>query len=244
MSPTTSKLQAKLRAGAGKGFARRARGEGLIPAVVYGPHLSKPLNISVDPLAVRAATKTPKRLNTLIEMSIDGDTRKVLLKDYQLDPVSKELQHADFLDVRENEEVKVQVPVVLTGRAAGTLEGGILSQMRRSLEVWTLPLAIPESVEVDITELKIGQALHVKDIALPSGIRVKSTVNYTIAVVTVPEVEKVVETVDAAAAAAPGAPGAPAGAAAPGAAAPAAAAGAAAPAGDKKAAEAKPAAKK
>lgn len=241
MSLVTSKLEAKARAGSGKGFARRTRAEGLIPAVVYGPHLEKPVAIAVDPEKVREAIKTPKKLNTVIGLSIDGKEHIVLLKDYQLDPVTKELLHADFIDVKENEQVKVKVPVVLTGKAIGVIEGGILSQMRRELEVWALPAAIPQSIDVDVSALKIAQALHVKEVKFPAGITVKTQVDYTIAVVTAPEVEKVVEVAAAAPGAAGAAPAAGA-AAAPGAAGAAPAAGAAA-AGDKKA-EAKPAGKK
>ena len=232
MSLTLSKLEAKSRAGSGKGFARRTRAEGLIPAVVYGPHLEKPIAIAVNPDAVREAINTPKKLNTVLGLSIDGKEHIALLKDYQLDPVTRDLLHADFIDVKENEQVKVKVPLVLTGKAAGVLEGGILSQMRRELEVWALPAAIPMSIEIDVSPLKSAQALHINEVKLPAGITVKSQVNYTIAVVTAPEVEKVAEVVaTAAVAGAPGAPaaagaaGAPAAAGKDGAAAPAAAAG-------------------
>jgi large subunit ribosomal protein L25 len=205
MSIISSTLDAKTRTGSGKGFARRTRAEGLIPGVVYGPHLEKPLSIAVNPKALKAAIATPKKLNTVLGLKLDGQERMVLLKDYQLDPVSRELLHADFIDVRENEPVKVKVPMVLTGKPAGVIEGGILTQMRREIEVWALPGAIPLQIEADVTPLKIGAALHVNDIKLPQGVTVKTTVNYTIAVVTAPESEKMAEQ---AAVAAPGAPGA------------------------------------
>jgi len=236
MSIIASKLEAKKREGSGKGFARRTRAEGLIPGVVYGPRLEQPIAISVDPVKVKEAISGPKKLNTVIGLSVDGKEHMVLLKDYQLHPVTRALLHADFINVIENEQVKVKVPLVLTGKSIGVLEGGILSQMRRDLEVWALPAAIPQSVEIDVSALKIAQALHINDVKLPEGMTVKTHVNFTIAVVTAPEVEKVVEPVAVAAVA--GAPGAAA--AAPGA--PGAAAAAPA-AGDKKA-DAKPAAKK
>ncbi|MEW6434530.1 MAG: 50S ribosomal protein L25/general stress protein Ctc [Myxococcota bacterium] len=219
----SSTLEAKTRTGSGKGFARRTRAEGLIPAVVYGPHLEKPLSISVEPKALRAAIATPKKLNTVLGLKVDGTQHMVLLKDYQLDPVTRELLHADFIDVRESEPVKVKVPVVLTGKAQGVTEGGILTQMRREIEVWSLPGAIPQQIEADVTAMKIASVLHINDIKLPAGVTVKTNVNYTVAVCSAPEVEKVAEPV-AAAAAAPGA---------------APAAGAAAPAADAKAADAK-----
>ncbi|MBL8950803.1 MAG: 50S ribosomal protein L25/general stress protein Ctc [Myxococcaceae bacterium] len=225
---TTTVLEAKAREGSGKGSARKTRAAGQIPAVVYGRHLEKPLSISVDPKAVKAAVQTNKRLNTIISLKLGSGSHMVLLKDYQQDPVTRELLHADFIDVKENEQVKVKVPLQLVGRAEGQAEGGILTQMRRELEVWALPAAIPEKIDVDVTSLKISHSLHVNDLKLPAGITIKSQVNYTLAVVTAPEAEVVATPV--AAAAAPGAEGAAAAGAAPA---------AGAKAGDAKAGDAK-----
>lgn len=227
MSIDRSTLEAQPREGTGKGPARRLRAQGLVPAVVYGRHLEKPAQLAVDPKAVRASINTPHRFNTLITLKVKGGgERQVLLKDFQQDPVSRSILHVDFVEVRENEQVKVKVPVVLVGKAAGQAEGGILNQVRRDIEVYALPSAIPEKIEADVTNLKIAQALHINDVKLPAGVNIKSNVNYTIAVVSVPEKEEVAAPV-AAAAAAPGAPGAPA------------AAGAAAPAEGAKAGDAK-----
>ena len=241
MAITTSKLEAKSRTGSGKGPARRTRMEGLVPGIVYGKHLDKPLSIALDGKALRAAIATPKKLNTVLGLMVDGKEHTVMLKDYQLEPMTKELLHADFIDVRENEQVKVKIPLTLVGKAVGVLEGGILSQQRRELEVWALPGAIPLNIEVDVTPLKIAMALHINDIKLPTGITVKAHTNFTIAVVTAPEIEKVAEPVAAAPGAVPaaGAAGAAAGAAPGAAGAPAAGA-----PGDKKAEPAKAPAKK
>jgi large subunit ribosomal protein L25 len=100
--------------------------------------------------------------------------------------------HADFLEVRENEEVKVNVPLVLVGKPEGVTTGGILSQNRRDIEVYVLPSAIPEKLEADVSHLKIAQSLHIRDVKFPSGVRVKTHVNYTLAVVNIPEKEEVV----------------------------------------------------
>jgi large subunit ribosomal protein L25 len=109
----------------------------------------------------------------------------------------------------------VNVPLVLTGKAQGVADGGLLTQARRELEVWALPQAIPEKIEADVTHLKIAQALHINDIKLPQGVSVKTNVNYTLAVVTAPEREEAPAAAAAAAAAAPaaGAAAAPAAAA-------------------------------
>src|SRR5215831_2676959 len=233
MASPRATLQAKPREGAGKGPARRLRAQGLIPAVVYGRHSKTAQQIAVDPLAIKQAVSAPARLNTLIQLKLDGQEKLVLLKDFQLDPVSRQMLHADFLEVQEGERVKVNVPIVLVGKPAGVLAGGILSQARRQIEVLALPTAIPDKIEVDVSHLKMAQALHINDVKLPEGIAVRTTVNFTVAVVSVPVKEEVVApppTEEAAAAAAEGAPATEGKPAAPGAAPPAADAKAAAPA--------------
>ena len=213
MALTRNTLAARLRDDAGKGSARRLRAQGLVPAVVYGRHLDTPVHIAVDPIEVKKAIATPHKFNTLLALKLDGQPeRMVLLKDYQQDPVSREMLHADFIDVHENEQIKVNVPVVLTGKPVGVTEGGILSQSRREIEVFAMPAAIPEKIEADVSHLKIAQSLHINEVKLPEGVRVKSHVNYPLAVVSVPEKEEVVApvvaAVPAAGAPAAGAPGA------------------------------------
>ena len=243
MASPRATLQAKPREGAGKGPARRLRAQGLIPAVVYGRHSKTTQQIAVDPLEIKQAVSAPARLNTLIQLKLDGQgERLVLLKDFQLDPISRQMLHADFLEVQEGERVKVNVPIVLVGKAVGVLAGGILSQARRQIEVLALPTAIPDKIEVDVSHLKMAQALHINDVKLPEGLAVRTTVNFTVAVVSVPEKEEVVAPppTEEAAAAVEGAPPAEGGKpAAPGAAPPTAdAKAAAAPAAGKGAAPA------
>ncbi|MBX5483444.1 MAG: 50S ribosomal protein L25/general stress protein Ctc [Myxococcaceae bacterium] len=211
-----SSLDAKVREGSGKGFARRLRAEKLIPAIVYGRHLQEPLRIAVDPAAVKRAINTPHKMNTLISLKLDkGGEQLVLLKDYQQDPVTRAMLHADFIGVRENEPVKVNVPLSLAGKPEGVAMGGILEAKRRDIEVWAMPDKIPEKIEVDVSHLKIAQALHINDIKLPEGLTVKSHVNYTLAVVTAPQSEAAAPAQAAAAPAAAPAQAAPAAAAKP-----------------------------
>jgi len=106
MAITRNTLAARARDGAGKGSARRLRAEGLVPAVVYGRHLENPVHIAIDPIAIKKAIATPHRLNTLLSLKLEGQPeRLVLLKDYQQDPVSRAVLHADFIEVRETEPV-------------------------------------------------------------------------------------------------------------------------------------------
>jgi large subunit ribosomal protein L25 len=227
-----STLVAQKREKSGKGPARQLRFKGLIPAVCYGPH-DKPLHVAVDPDAIKKAIATPHKFNTVIKLKIEGDTeRTVLFKDHERDPIDGKMLHADFLEVRMDQDVVVNVPVVLVGKAIGVTEGGILQQVARTLPVLCKPGQIPEKIEVDVSGLGITDSLHIKDVKAPPGVKFKTNTDQTIAVVAIPEKEEEVK--PAVVAAVPGAEGAAAPAAgAAGAAAPAAgaaAAGAAAPA--------------
>lgn len=200
MSVDTSTLTVQVRENSGKGVARKLRAKGLIPAVVYGKHLEKPAHIAVDPKAVRAAVNTPHKLNTLITLNAGEQSFLVLLKDFQVEPVSRAMLHADFIAVRETEPVKVSVPLILTGRAEGVVAGGLLTQIRREIEVYALPRSIPEKIEVDVTPLKVNQALHINDVKLPEGVTVKTNVNYALATISAPEETEAKPTAEAKAA--------------------------------------------
>ncbi|WP_373044072.1 50S ribosomal protein L25 [Vulgatibacter sp.] len=189
MDQTT--LAAQVREKTGKGVAHRLRAQKLIPAVVYGPHSEAPLNIAVDPKALRQAIQTPHRMNTILTLQLDkGGERMALLKDYQQDPVSREVLHADFYEVKLDETVIVPVPLSLEGRAEGVHAGGILTQLRRELDVVCLPNAIPEKIVQDVTTMKAGAALHVADLKAPEGVKFRFLTNFTVATISVPEAEE------------------------------------------------------
>jgi large subunit ribosomal protein L25 len=236
-------VEAEIREGQGKGSARRLRAAGRLPAVVYSRHGS-PLSISVDPKALREALLGESRFNTVLTLRINGkdgaQARQVMLKAHQTDPVESRLLHADFLEVRMDEKIRVEIPVILMGKPAGVVEGGILQQNRRFLEVLCFPNRIPQKIEVEVAHMKIGQSIHVADLKMPEGAELRYQTNFTIAVVSAPEKEEVVVAAPVAAEAGVAAPGAPAAPGAAGAAAPAAGAapGAPAPAGGAKAAPA------
>ena len=222
-------LAAEARAEKGKGPNRRLRAKGLIPAVVYGPH-REPSHVAVDPALLQKAIATPHKFNTLLTLAIDGGDKRVLFKDYAVDPVSRKLLHADFLEVEMDKPVRVQVPIAITGRAEGVAVGGILTVSAHEIDVEALPGQIPAQIEVDVTPLKIGGSIHIADVKAPEGVKIRFHTNFTVAVVTAPEKEEVAVPT---AAAAP-AEGAAAPAAAPAAGGKAAPAAAAAPAKDAK----------
>jgi large subunit ribosomal protein L25 len=227
MQQSTNVLIAKSRDGRGKGPARRLRAQGLIPAVVYGQK-REPTHVAVDPAAILHAIATPHKFNTLLTLQLDGAEKRVLFQDWHVDPVSRELLHADFLEVDMGKPVKVHVPIVTTGKAEGVVAGGILNVSAHEIVAEAMPDRIPVQVEVDVTSLKIGGSIHIADVKAPEGVKIRFATNFTVAVVTAPEKEEVVAAPVAVPGAAPeGAPAAAAGAgAAPGAAAAPAAAGA------------------
>lgn len=214
-------VNAQRREGKGKGPARRLRQQGLIPAVVYG-RKQEPTHLSVDPAGLLKAIETPHKFNTLLTLKLDGAEKHVLFKDWAVDPVSRKLEHADFLEVSLEEPVKVDVPVVTTGRSPGQAEGGILSLAAHEIVLEALPAKIPVRIEVDITNLKIGQSIHVSELTPPEGCKFKFSTDYVVAFLAVPEKEEVAAPVaavvagatpaeGAAAAGAPAAAGAAAG---------------------------------
>lgn len=165
----------------GKGSARSLRRDGLVPAVVYGKGLEA-CALSVDPKALKKAVSTEAGLNTLITLKGDGpfSGRVVILKDLQVDPVSAAVLHADFQIIDLTSKVSVMVPVNPIGKSAGEKEGGTLSLIRHEIEVICLPDAIPSSIDIDVTELAIGDVVHVNDLQLAEGVEVPHDANFTI----------------------------------------------------------------
>ena len=138
MAQSTNVLSAKPRQEKGKGPARRLRASGLIPAVVYGQK-REPTHIAVDPGFLLKAIATPHKFNTLITLELDGGHKRVLFQDYEVDPVTRDLRHADFLEVDLERPVKVNVPIVTTGKAEGVTSGGILTVSAHEFSVEALP---------------------------------------------------------------------------------------------------------
>ena len=160
-------LKFETREGRGKNEARRLRASGRIPAVLYGAEKGKALEISVDPKALSKILHSESGVNTLIGLegvSASRDTR-VLVKEYQLDPIDHRLLHADFYQVAMDQMLTVTVPIVLKGEAKGVKQqGGIVDFVNREIELETLPGDIPENITVDITELMLNQGIRVRDL--------------------------------------------------------------------------------
>jgi large subunit ribosomal protein L25 len=161
-----STLQAEKRETRGKNEARRLRASGRIPAVVYGAEKGKATEISVDPKVLLRILHSESGVNTLIGLQGvgAGDTR-VLVKEYQLDPIDHKLLHVDFYQVAMDKAITVTVPIALKGEAKGVKQqGGIVDFVHRDIEIETLPGDIPESITVDISELMLNQGIRVRDV--------------------------------------------------------------------------------
>jgi large subunit ribosomal protein L25 len=161
-------LEALKRDGFGKNEARRLRASGQIPAVLYGgqkrDEAAEP--IAVDPKALMRILHSESGANTLIALSVDGSSTRVLVKEYQLDPVSHKLLHADFYRVAMDKLLTVSIPIVVRGEPKGVKQqGGILDFVHREIEVECLPADIPEKIEIDVSELLVNQAVRVRDLA-------------------------------------------------------------------------------
>jgi large subunit ribosomal protein L25 len=189
------KLSVEFRAQTRKTASRRLRSAGKIPAICYGAGVD-PLAITVDPILLVKALDPIKKTNTVIKMMVTGTPAgdqelMVMVRDVQKDVLRGNLTHADFIRVSLDKEVHAVIPVVLTGKAAGVKEGGILHQVIRQLQVAALPDKIPVKIEVDVTALNMGDAIHVRDLKLGEGVRPLVDGGTSVCSVTAPKAEKV-----------------------------------------------------
>jgi len=165
-----ARLEAVKRDTFGKNEARRLRARGHIPAVLYGGALvdGKPqaTPIAVDPKTLMGILRGESGVNTLIGLKVGSEDVKVLMREYQVDPLTRRLLHVDFYRIAMDKLLVVKVPVTVKGEAKGIKQqGGLLDIVHREIEVECLPANIPESIELDVTELMLGQAIRLRDVA-------------------------------------------------------------------------------
>ena len=162
-------LDAVKREGRGKNEANRLRASGRIPAVVYGQRREgqapEGVAVGVDPKVLLRILHSESGANTLINLKLDGGESRVMVKEYQLDPVTHQLLHADFYQLAMDKAITVTVPVVLKGEARGVkTQGGLLDFVTREIQVQCLPTDIPEHIDVDVTELMLNQSVRLRDL--------------------------------------------------------------------------------
>lgn len=188
MADNATKLKATLREERGKGAARRLRRSGRIPAVIYGHgEDTRPLAVDageLDRLFARISVE-----NTLLDVEIEGEGEvKALVREVQTHPFKPEVLHVDFYQVHAGEQITLDVPIRIVGSSEGVREGGILEQPMHDIEVSCVPGAIPEAIEVDVTELQVGDSIHVRDLTLPEGVETAVDPDRTLCAVVPPSV--------------------------------------------------------
>lgn len=184
-------LNATIRKTTGNSPARSLRRNGMVPAVLYGPS-TEPILLAVNVREFERVVQKGNIGRTIFSLSIqNGETlsKPAVIKELQTHPVSGQFLHVDFYEIDMNRKLRVKVPLLPKGKAKGEEFGGMMQIIEREIEVLCLPRAIPEALELDVAELEIGDALHVKDIALPAGVELPPGVNFTVVTVVSPKTE-------------------------------------------------------
>lgn len=179
-------LQAREREGRGKNAARRLRGAGMVPAVLYGDAADGGSMALAVPDRIVDYTLQHVGDNALYEISLDSGSSTARIVDVQRDPVSGRLIHVDFAPVNMRESIEITVPLHLVGDSPGAEEGGVLQQVAYELQVETLPGNIPQELDLDVSRLGMGENLTLADVTLPEGVSLVSDPEEVAATVTAP----------------------------------------------------------
>ena len=174
-------LKASVRTETGNSPARALRRDGKIPAILYGPD-TKPVMLSIVSKELEDAIKKGKSNQMLLNLIVENGNKAnhmVMLKELQIHPVKRTLIHVDFYEVSMDRKIKVMIPVTTKGKCIGVELGGMLQIIRRELEALCFPNDIPESVEIDVTDLDAGDSVHIEDIAI-KGVEFLADVNFTV----------------------------------------------------------------
>ena len=184
-------LTARIREQKGKEAAKKIRKDNKVPAIFYGPNTDS-LMLNVDHSDLREILKKTAGENIILQLQIESDkgtdTRMVILKELITDPIKNNYLHADFYEISMDRELTVEVPIRLLNTPTGVTDGGILQHVRREITISCLPEKLVDFIEADVSNLGIGESIHVRDIKLPEGITSLEDENMTVAVVMAPSV--------------------------------------------------------
>jgi large subunit ribosomal protein L25 len=174
----------------GSAESRRLRRHGLVPGVLYGRE--EPVSISIPERDLRAALTTRGGLNAVLDVVVDnGKTHSSVLKEFQTDKVRGFITHVDLQEVRLDQPIHATVPLTLHGESVGVKEGGVLSQVTNELNVEALPMEVPEHLEADVSEMRIGDSLRLSSLVVPDGVKLLDDLEGTVlATVTLPTREE------------------------------------------------------
>jgi large subunit ribosomal protein L25 len=173
----------------GKGGARKLRKEGKLPGVIYG--LGRNANVSLDPILIKKLLLEEGGRNRIFNLkgaNLEGT--HALLKDYQVDPVTRALVHVDLLEIDITKKIQVTVALNFSGKSVGVAEGGVLNLVERTVDIRCLPTAIPKHIDVDVTALRIGDSIHLDQVVFPEGIEKVVHTNSTLVTVVPPTKEE------------------------------------------------------
>lgn len=166
---STIELTANVRSDLGKGASRRLRHADLIPAVVYGANKDA-VSVSLEHRLVLKAQEQESFYSQVISLVIDGEKNDVIVKDIQRHPFKPKVMHVDFLRVVAGQEIHTTVPVHFINEDKPAKAGGVVSHQVTEIEIACLPKDLPEFIEVDVADLKVGDSLHLSDVKLPAGV--------------------------------------------------------------------------
>jgi len=178
-------LVAQKREGRGSRLAQRLRAQGQIPGVLYG-HKQATVSVALPGDALAHAIRHGTRV---LDLRTDAGLEKVLIREVQWDHLGKDVLHVDFARVSADERIKISVRLEVRGTAPGVTAGGMLEQPLHSLHVECLAISIPDSIRVNVGELQLGTAIHVKDLKVPEGVKVLDDPDAIVVQVTTPAAE-------------------------------------------------------
>jgi len=182
-------LKAQVRNSTGKGASRSLRREGRIPAVLYGSDIDS-MPLSVSTYDIERLLKKINYAQSLLKLQVENGQpfeKTVMIKEVQRSPLSRNFLHLDLYEVNMTRKLTVTVPVVIIGISKGVEDGGVLQIIRRELEVNCLPTEIPEQITIDITDLEVGDSIHVDEIKLDGDLEIPFDTNFTILTVVAPK---------------------------------------------------------
>ena len=186
-------LKTNVRTQVGNGPARALRREGKIPAVLYGPD-TEPVLLAVAVNDLEQVLKKSKAAQVLLNVLIQNgetSTKSAMIKELQTHPISRDFLHIDLYEIALDRKITVKIPIAIKGKPIGVEEGGVLQIIRRELEVSCLPFAIPEVIDIDVTDLDIGDSIHVGKLSVGEGVELMDDDHFTVVTVLSPKVEEV-----------------------------------------------------
>ena len=192
-------IESTLRETGRKAHRATVRAANNVPAVIYGNNID-PIAVAINDKAVEKLLHTEGGVHSVVQLNFESTPEHnspALIKAVQRHPIKDSLVHVDFMRIRLDQRIQTQVVIVLTGRAKGVLEGGVIDNQIREVDIECLALEVPEHIEVDISHLGLGESIHVSDLQVAEGVTILTDANLAVASVHMPRVVKTAEEEDA-----------------------------------------------